>query len=198
MSVPPTTVIAVTDISGGMLNAQSQAQQVIACLNGEIAYLEKITATAEQAADLVRRSEQQAIQVGYPRVADGLHQIERRVLQAHEAVHRALGSSKQAIESAGQVTSKTTPEDAAQMLEAVASEIDGIHKSLLGTHSQIRKIEDEVAAVLRGAKPGPTLDLLEGMRTSLRQAASEGTKAKEHCKITGESGGRIGSGGSGN
>jgi hypothetical protein len=180
------------------LSAQSQAQQVIASLQGEIAYVDKTVATTEQAIDLVQRSTQQAIQVGYPRVADGLHQIERRLHQVHQVVHGALGATKNAIGSAEQVTSKTTPEDGEQMLEAVAAEIDGVHKSLLGVNSLIRRIEGDVAEVLRGAKPGPTLDLLEGMRKYVRQAAGEGTKAKEHCKITGESGGQIGSGGSGN
>jgi len=180
------------------MSAQSQAQQVIASLQGEIAYVEKAVATTEQAIDLVQRSTQQAIQVGYPRVADGLHHIEQRLRQIHQIVHGALGSTKNAIDSAGQISNKTTPEDAEQMLGAVATEIDGVHKSLLGAHSQIRRIEDEVAAVLRGAKPGPTLDLLEGVRKYLSEAARHGTQAKEHCKSTGESGGQIGSGGSGN
>lgn len=172
--------------------SRSRAEQVIAERQREVKHIQAAGGHAEHAAVIVRRAVDQAVAVGYKRVAENLHHTHGQIGGIREHIAHGRRGVEEAMATADRVSDEATPEDNEKVLIAASGQIDKAHQTLLGAHGQIGQLSRAVAETLRGAKPQPTLAALKELEEELTQAGRAGAKAKENCVATSASGSTIG------
>jgi hypothetical protein len=173
------------------MNATSEAAKVVEGLQQTTQAIGDASNKAVQGMETARRAEQQALQVGYNRVADGLVDIRKHIERVYQVLAAASREVGDAIDVAGRVTKELTPDDAAKLLRDTVIKIEAAVGHLQRASHDTRNIERDVVMVLSGAKPGPLLDCMEGVSGGIRQAGKTALAAKKVAEGAIEGGGEI-------
>lgn len=96
------------------------------------------------------------------------------------------------LAAASKATGQSSPEEAVEQLTITVSSVDTTHTSIQRAVQEARRLEGQVAQVLRGAQPGPLIQMLRGVRTSASQVGRQGLEGKKHAESAMAHGGRLG------
>ena len=146
-------------------------------------------AAAGQHADRVIRQAQGA---GLGRVAEGVHEIKRRLEQVTHVLGQADGPLNSAVTAAAAVTVQTSPKQAMASLTEATGGITAAESPIRAAMAQLRQVESWTMQVLDGGNPGPLLNLLGRARKSISAAGNSGLAAKRHAEQTIERARQVG------
>jgi hypothetical protein len=173
------------------MNAASEAAEVVQGLQQTTQGIAGASDKAVQGIETARRAEQQALQVGYNRVADGLVDIRKHIERVYQVLAAASREGGDAIDIASRVTKEVTPDDAAKLLRDTVTKIEAAVAQLQRASHDTRNLERDIVMVLRGAKPEPLLDCMDGITAGVRQAGKTALAAKKMAEGAIEGGGEI-------
>jgi hypothetical protein len=173
----------------------SDAARVVAELRHALQALAQAGLGMQAAAQKAARAEDQLAALGLRRVAEGLHGVRRRLGQGVPVIEAATSCLRGAAAAAERVTEQTSPADASGLLRMSVAHVDTAERHIRAVLHELPKAEAEVAQFLRGAQPGPLLEILAQIRKDVGAAGAHGLEAKKYAEATIVRAAQLGTGG---
>jgi len=117
--------------------------------------------------------------------------IRKHIERVYQVLAAASREGGDAIDIASRVTKEVTPDDAAKLLRDTVTKIEAAVAQLQRASHDTRNLERDIVMVLRGAKPEPLLDCMDGITAGVRQAGKTALAAKKMAEGAIEGGGEI-------
>lgn len=125
-----------------------------------------------------------ATRSGFRGIAEGMGQVRaglKRLLEMEASIGTALASAGEIVQ---RVTKDMSPGEVVSTLSPVIQRADATSSTVGAVNAEVDRLKANVAAVLRGGQPAPTIALLDQIKQAVQRVSAHLGDAKQRTEET--------------